>query len=257
MSQTALRRVYASLPYEFRRHMFRLRRPEIYQSWQAMRVGEDSDGYSFAPFDRYRCIFIHVPKCAGVSVSKSLFGGLAGGHRSIGRYQMIFRKREFDSYFKFAFVRNPWDRLVSAFLYLKGGGFNEVDRNWAAENLAAYADFDSFVRHWVTPRNIWSWVHFIPQTYFICIDGAPALDFVGRYENLSADFDFVKKQLGIEARLSQANQNRPATNDFTTFYTDETRDIVADVYRDDIKTLGYRFDRSSVGAAATSRNRFH
>jgi hypothetical protein len=246
MSQAALRRVYASLPYEFRRQIFRLRRPEIYGSWQAMRVGENPDGYSFAPFDRYRCIFIHVPKCAGVSVSKSLFGGLAGGHRSIGRYQMIFRKREFDSYFKFAFVRNPWDRLLSAFLYLKGGGFNEVDRKWAEENLAAYSDFDSFVRRWVTPRKIWSWVHFIPQTYFIGIDGAPALDFIGHYENLAADFRFVATKLGIEGRLTPANQNRSAARDFRTFYTEETSDIVADVYRDDIKALGYCFDRSTV-----------
>jgi hypothetical protein len=209
-----------------------------------MRNIEDRDGYSFAPFDRYQCIFVHVPKCAGVAVSESLFGGLAGGHRSIGRYQMIFRKRDFDNYFKFAFVRNPWDRLVSAFHFLKRGGFDEVDRQWAQKHLSHCTDFESFVRDWVDPENIWSKVHFMPQTYFICIDDTPALDFIGRYETLELDFEYVQTRLGIKCHLTALNRTQPVTRDYRSYYSDKTRDIVADTYSNDIATFGYCFENS-------------
>jgi len=64
------------------------------------------------PFDRYQCIFVHIPKTAGVSICRSLFENLAGGHTTIAKYQIIFSKKEFDRYFKFTFkigVKSTFD----------------------------------------------------------------------------------------------------------------------------------------------------
>lgn len=58
----------------------------------------------------------------------TLFGNLGGAQLRIPHDQLIFSQREFEDYFKFTFVRNPWDRLLSAFLFLKKGGANKVDR---------------------------------------------------------------------------------------------------------------------------------
>ena len=101
-----------------------------------MRKKETDDGYSFKPFDQCGCIFIHIPKCAGVSVSKALFGNLAGGHSRVVDYQLVFNSNEYSNYFKFTFVRNPWDRLVSAFFFLKKGGFNDADKKWVKSAFA-------------------------------------------------------------------------------------------------------------------------
>ncbi|HTL74630.1 MAG TPA: sulfotransferase family 2 domain-containing protein, partial [bacterium] len=79
-------------------------------------------------FDQHRCIFVHVPKCAGISLVKSLFGDFDCGHTNLRRYQIMFAPAEFNGYFKFTIVRNPFDRVVSAFLFLKKGGVNEKDR---------------------------------------------------------------------------------------------------------------------------------
>jgi hypothetical protein len=240
MDRTLIRRIDSMLPHDLRRLAFRLRRPETFHAWQRMRTGADPKGYTFEPFDRHRCIFIHVPKCAGVSMSRALFGNLAGGHRKIDTYRLVFNRAEFTSYFKFAFVRNPWDRLVSAFFYLKNGGFEKSDHTWLEEQLGGISDFDSFVRRGLALPEVLSVALFRPQTHYICSDGEPALDFIGHFESLEHDFRFVQQRLGCRRPLQTLNESRRA-RDYRDYYSAETRQIVADVYRDDLNALGYRF----------------
>src|SRR5690625_2614056 len=77
------------------------------------------NGKRYAPFDQYHSIFVHIPKTAGVSVAHSLFEIKTAYHVRVSKYQIIFSQDEYNQYFKFAFVRNPWDRLVSAYRFLK------------------------------------------------------------------------------------------------------------------------------------------
>ena len=110
------------LPYEARRTAFKQFFPEQFDAFQQLRQLPPHADYGLAPFDQHRCIFVHVPKCAGVSISRSLFGSLVGTHIAMKSFQLIYTEEEFARYFKFAFVRNPWDRLVSAYRFLKRGG---------------------------------------------------------------------------------------------------------------------------------------
>ncbi len=71
--------------------------------------------------DKHKCIFVHIPKTAGISVSVSLLGESIG-NMSAMYYRALFGKEDFRLYFKFAFVRNPFTRLISAFEFLKKGG---------------------------------------------------------------------------------------------------------------------------------------
>ena len=137
--------------------------------------------YSYQPFVDTESIFVHVPKTAGVSVAKALFGNMAGGHANLSKYHQVFGDKMFRRYFKFTFIRNPWDRLFSAYSYLKKGGLTEMDRRWAEENLAKFASFDEFVREWVNPQNILTFLHFVPQVFFLNLHGARSVgvDFVG------------------------------------------------------------------------------
>jgi hypothetical protein len=230
--------------HRFRCWNFRTFRPAKFAALQKKR----------GPFDERRCIFVHIPKCAGISVVKSLFGDFDCGHTSLKRYQIMFGPAEFNRYFKFTVVRNPFDRLVSAYLFMKKGGINEKDKRWAERNLAPYADFDAFVKGWVNRRNIWSGLHFRPQTSFICVKkNLPGLDFVGYLENLPADFDFICRKLQIKSSLVEANRNRSREENYTEYYTDETRAIVAAAYADDLRVLGYNFDNSSLPAQLARR----
>ena len=108
------------------------------------------------------------------------------------------------TYFKFAFVRNPWDRLVSAFFYLARGGCNAFDQAFRDAHLAHYAgDFTAFVhdleRHMDAP-------HFRPQCFWVCdATGRVLTDFLGRYETLVGDFTAVAERLDLDAALPFLN----------------------------------------------------
>jgi hypothetical protein len=241
-------RLFYAFPHDTRRRIFKLLAPRKYSALQSFRHGE-SVGYSLAPYDEHRCIFVHVPKAAGVSVARGLFGGLGGGHAHIGLYQIVFAEREFHDYFKFTFVRNPWDRLLSTYEFLRGGGMDETDRYWAKQHLQEFDDFDDFVRRWVNEENVRWHIHFVPQYRFFC---APftrrvLVDWIGRFEQLESDFDLVRGRLGLaDAELPHHNEGPRADErrDFREHYTPAARRIVERVYRTDIKLLGYSFDGS-------------
>ena len=103
MIKEIAKQVFWSLPYETRRILFKVSCPRAYQKLQALRTVEVGKGQTLMPFDKYQCIFVHIPKCAGISVCNSLFGGEAGWHIQIRKYQIAFTKSEFESYFKFTF----------------------------------------------------------------------------------------------------------------------------------------------------------
>ena len=111
---------------------------EIYDPEQYLSPKFES---SFAPLDYYRCIFVHIPKNAGLSVCYTLFGNTGGSHRKITSYQKLFHPKTFASYFKFTFVRNPWDRFISLWFKFKEEPILQNQFNTLYE-LSSYCDFD-------------------------------------------------------------------------------------------------------------------
>lgn len=193
--------------------------------------------YSFYA-DKHRCIFIHIPKAAGTSVSWTLFDK-GSRHVPWFRYYQA-NPVKYRNYFKFAFVRNPWDRVVSSFFFLKRGGMAPHDKRWAEEHLADFPDFSSFVKGWVNEENIHTWMHFQPQYHFICNEQDRVMvDFVGRMENINEDFKYVAQRLGCDKSL--VSKNTGNNDHYSHYYNKETRDIVERVYSKDIDIFEYSF----------------
>jgi hypothetical protein len=88
--------------------------------------------------------------------------------------------------------------------------------------------------------------HLVPQhLYALDKKSMKKVDFVGRYENLENDFKVVANELGLETgvtlpRLNSKNSRRKGRH-YTEFYTKETRDLIAEIYAEDIKMFGYKF----------------
>lgn len=223
-----------SPPFDFARAVARL----LPLHWRARLADMRGRGAYQGYPDRYRCIFIHIPKTAGYSVTHGLFNEVTG-HSTWQRYYMT-NPSKFRRYFKFAFVRNPWDRAVSSFHFLQAGGMIEQDSKWAREHLHGLS-FSDFVRNWLNEDNVHTEVHFRPQHAFIADDtGRIMMDFVGRFETLAADFDTVAGRLGLDVTLPKGNSS--AHEHYASYYDDETRAIVGRVYAKDIELFGYRFE---------------
>jgi hypothetical protein len=224
------------LPHDIRRGLYSVIKRDWYTLLQERRTSDQM--YSCRPFDQTRSIFIHMPKAAGISVCQALYGNLANGHAPIGEYQFIFPKADFDAYFKFTFARNPWDRLHSAYVFLKKGGTCDIDRRFG-ESLPN--SFEDFVQR-LTPKSIYSYVHLVPQTDFLrSYTGKElAVDFVGRFENLEQDFEKVRQRVNPAARLEHRNKTSGRT-DYREAYTPKMIDIVRSVYEKDVEILGYAF----------------
>jgi hypothetical protein len=141
----------------------------------------------------------------------------------------------FDSLFKFAFVRNPWDLLVSYWHYLQrepGHRRGRIARS--LPSFAAYIDYE--IR-----RGRFS------QTGMLCDrDGRLLVDFVGHYESLAGDFAFICRRIGIEATLPRVNVGR--RTDYREMYTPALAGRVAEAFAGDIERFGYEFDDGFRGA---------
>jgi hypothetical protein len=251
------KKLFWYLPSQVRRKLAVGLMPERYQGFHKKLRPEAQArfGSTLRPFVDHECIFVHIPKSAGLSVTNSLFGSITGSHMKIVEYQTMFSQKEFDHFFKFTFVRNPWDRVVSAFIYLKKGGMNENNRTWALENLSAYNDFNTFATKWINKKNIRSHSHFRPQYQFVCLPGKrePAVDFIGYFENLEADYSFVRGKIGTGVELRTMNVTSEKQRDYRSYYSEETKQIVADVYCEDIELFGYDFDNHSVQSLIAKR----
>ena len=193
-----------------------------------------------------KCIFIHIPKTGGYSVCKALNKPLEIGHRFLKDYP----KEYTENYFKFAFVRNPWDRFVSAYFYLKKGGRN-LGHDWHGQQIVnRFSDFRSFVANFQSVKNDFIVRHFHPQINWTHDKhGNMQMDFVGRYENFQEDFNQVCNALGIPS-LIIPHWNVSTHKDYKQYYDKETERIIAEEYSQDIEWFDYSFKR---GAAIKKR----
>jgi hypothetical protein len=190
----------------------------------------------------YKCIFIHIPKNAGISVSYTLFGNTGGSHRKLVDYQRIFGKRIINQYYKFSFVRNPWDRLVSTYFFLMNGGLTEKDKKWTAQHIAEYTDFTDFVTNWLSVDHVNNSLHFQEQYRFLTNQKDELdVDFLGRFESLDQDFQTICEYLQIDRTLKKTNSSK-RKNDYKSYYNETTKAIVAEVYKIDIKLFNYSFE---------------
>jgi hypothetical protein len=199
---------------------------------------------------RQRLVFVHLRRTAGNSIEAALGGILLFDrwfrptdawdnrrHRGRSWYKRDRRghrihataaeirgryPREFDSYFKFTIVRNPWAQMASLY-----GRLHPHD--------APCAGFRDWLRGFALLPGT------VPQASLSDDAGRCLVDFVGRFERLQEDFDTACDRAGIPRRaLPRTNPGGgPA---LAAVYDDETRDRVARLFAADIARFGYTFE---------------
>jgi hypothetical protein len=209
-----------------------------------------SEPHSFA--------FVHVPKTAGSSVNAALARyattpdaywanrWLARVGIPVNRFapwpHTKFRTHApadvlrawlppdvFAGLFKFAFVRNPWDLLVSSWNYII-----RTPAHGRHKLVTSLPSFAGYVEYEIRRGGL-------SQSQMLCDrDGRVLVDFVGRYESLASDFDFICRRIGVEATLPRANAG--SHGDYRDYYSPALLARVAEAFEADIERFGYTFE---------------
>jgi len=142
----------------------------------------------------------------------------------------------FDNFYKFAFVRNPWDWQVSMYHFLL-----KETTNPKYETIKALSGFDEYLE-WVitTPYPYPKRATKLQKDMLVDEQGKWLVDYIGRFETLSDDFNRVCQYLGLGASLPVLNQSKHKR--YTEYYNTHTRQRVADYYQEDIELFGYHFE---------------
>ena len=186
-------------------------------------------------------VYFRVPKCATRTILNYLhqhtqidFG--FPRHTKLNTGRNIRYDKSWDDLLKFAFVRNPWERLVSAYID-KIQGDSLVQGIQLKNYKKKYNTFNKMVQFIKSAKLEELNEHFNSQTNLLPLN---KLDFIGKFENLQKDFNTVCDKIGIP-RQELPHINKSKHKSYTEYYDDETRQIVAEKYAKDIEYFGYEF----------------
>jgi len=226
----------------------------------------------------HRTIFVHIPKVAGQSIetmflndlnldwserSKLLLrkkrflekGPLRLAHLKAHEYVDFnyIAEEEFNDFFKFSFVRNPYSRAYSYYKYL---GYSKV------------CTFEYFVSNILSKKIKQDEFFFVSQTnYLYDKKGKLLVDFVGKFENIKEDIKYVINKSNIKSKtLPHVNRskneikrgiskliktpsmllnisfNNPIYKNYREAYNKTTIELVSELYKEDLEKFQYTFD---------------
>lgn len=191
---------------------------------------------------KHKLLFIHIPKNGGTSIEKffnmmnkdSFYGtnsitesGIlySPQHLIPNLIEKYLGKDIYNTYFKFSFVRNPYDRVKSEFFWRQRIGDINIDTDFKKWVFNFYSKIDND--------------HKLPQYKYIFNDnGDKVVDFLGRVENMNIDFTKLLDTINYPKKepLLKENINKNKKN---VIIDQETKEKIIDIYNEDFKLLGY------------------
>jgi len=198
------------------------------------------DSPDYIILDEKEVVFASVAKSACSSIKTSIYGSPPEGiqihqHTSHLSHRRIPKKKT--SYFSFAIVRDPYERLASCYR----AKFNKVDEskfmfsNYLFGFLKNDDSFEEFVRKVSKIPDILCDRHFKAQNKIVFASGKK-IDFIGKFENLPSDFEEIRERYDF-AELPMLNKSSGRTA--SDLFSDETRALASKRYEKDFELFGY------------------
>lgn len=206
------------------------------------------------------CIFVHIPKTGGTSIENAIWGPdwsartteqlwMGAVRPGFNKYQsgglqhlLATQVRQevgaqvFDKFFKFSFVRNPWDKVVSQFCYVKTR--KDLLRYMGMSRWTSFSRYLDLIQKTQHVQSYEQW-RFLESP-----GGKRMVDFVGRFENLQGDFAQVAERLGLKSSVLPHAMKSKSRRPYESYYNAKTRDAVARIYQKDIEMFGYTFSQN-------------
>lgn len=170
---------------------------------------------------------VHLFKQSKVNFPQ--FQNRLDGHFSVREIKPHISDEMWKSYFKFCFVRNPWDKFISTVFYRNRGLIND--------GLPKIDFFNSVLdKHQEKPG-----LFYQPQSSFLLNENEDiAMDFIGKTESMQEDFDEICKKIHLPRQLLDQKNSSPHAH-YATYYDTQLKNRVADFYQHDIETFNYTF----------------
>ena len=199
---------------------------------------------------RYRCLSVHIPKTGGNSINR-VFGIDWQDHKDLARYREKLGEERFRAYFKFAVVRNPWERLLSDYNYQvrksRPGSTRLLVHDAAGRGgLRGVGAAGARAGGGLPPaglggRRLRGDPPFQPSDRLADRGWPAGVDHVARLETIDADMRHILQHLGLPGgRIPR--RNRRFHLHYAWYYDEPTRELVARYYADDVVAFGYRFE---------------
>src|SRR5690554_4662065 len=226
-------------------------------------------------YENRKIILVHVIKTGGTALDQLLSSDERKKNRKVNLAKIKLRqtlglpvigkhscaldykkylKEGFDDYYKVAFVRNPWDWLVSWYEFvMKVNVSPDTGKVWrhALYPVISNMSFYEFVE-WVTQRNGFenlparkmsafkNKTPIIQKDWLTDESGKIIVDFVGRFERISEDIDLALSGHSISSAGLKV-VNKTVRKSYESYYNDNSRKMVSDYFREDIEAFGYEF----------------
>ena len=186
----------------------------------------------------HNLIFIHVPKCAGTTINSAILAAVnrgkptpalrlkrQGTHTRAVNVRKIVGERDWERCWSFGVVRNPWERLVSFYAFLR-----------LRERISGKISFQSWLVS--SPRRV-DRVKRTAQSSWLCDGDRQIVDTIFRFEHLDKVQKALSEHLG--QRITFAWYKKTDHGDYPDFYDARTRAWVERVHAEDIERFGYEF----------------
>ena len=196
---------------------------------------------------KHEFAWFRMPKVASSSIKEN-FRNLVNEELNLKKRVKSINVK--NNYFKFTFVRNPWDRIASChrqkienswkYAYKRADSSSKKLKSKGLNFKNNELTLNEFLILLEKGNNRFYNIHWAPQTSIVDMD---KMDFIGRFENLEEDWKYVCKKIGIDQfELPHKLQTKPKDQSYRDYYKDqESIDIVSRIYAEEIKRFNYKF----------------
>lgn len=194
---------------------------------------------------KYKFIFLHIPRTGGTSIeyaicNKDWFNVHAPSKHLTAHIAKKIYAEYWDEYFKFSFVRNPWDRMVSLLNYgmfygihLNNQGIIDAKKYF---NQFKKIEYDKRFFH----ENQFNDYQHIGNSVYDNITGGE-MDFIGKFENLQEDFTTVCKIIGFPFSKLYNFERSKKRKKYQEYYTEENKNLIYKKFQKEIQKFNYLF----------------
>lgn len=192
--------------------------------------------------EEHNCVFIHIAKTGGTSIRKVLGKDDKTSHATVKEYIEMLGKGKYERMFSFTIVRNPWDKMVSAYTMPRG-----KPENFTADHKAAvtmeFNDWLAYIEKQIKEHKMMA-SHVRSYTNQLDMlenhQGNVEVDYIGRFEKLLEDWDYISRFINHKVPLPKLAESR-GRKLYQDYYNQEGIQVVARLFEKDLAFFGYEF----------------